>query len=141
MADDVPFEDAYWVDPGRLMAGPHPGGGSEEATTARVSALLDAGILCSINLTEPHEEAATDRYEEIMHRMGISVTSERASSEQTVPSQTRTTAVQSLMMRLAAGEQVGMPGSRRRDPRPSNHRRRDRCFVETPVTRIVERGP
>ncbi len=62
----VPFEDAYWVDPGRLMAGPHPGGGSEDATRERAASLLDAGILCAINLTEPHEERPEDRYEDLL---------------------------------------------------------------------------
>lgn len=65
MAGAPPFEDAYWVDPGRFMAGPHPGGGSEEATRARVESLIDAGILCVLNLTEPHEEGPHDRYEEL----------------------------------------------------------------------------
>lgn len=65
----VPFEDAYWVDPGRFMAGPHPGGASAEATRARTAALVDAGILCCINLTEPHEEGPEDRYEDLMASM------------------------------------------------------------------------
>ncbi|MBW2264036.1 MAG: dual specificity protein phosphatase family protein [Deltaproteobacteria bacterium] len=62
----APFEDAYWVDPGRFMAGPHPGGGSAEATRARTASLLEAGILCAINLTEPHEEKQEDRYEDVL---------------------------------------------------------------------------
>jgi hypothetical protein len=65
----VPFEDAYWVDPGRFMAGPHPGGGSEEETGARVAALLDAGVLCALNLTESHEERPAERYEEAMRTL------------------------------------------------------------------------
>jgi hypothetical protein len=65
----VPFEDAYWVDPGRFMAGPHPGADTPERTAARVEALLDAGILCALNLTESHEERPAERYEEAMHAL------------------------------------------------------------------------
>jgi protein-tyrosine phosphatase len=60
----VPFEDAYWVVPGRLLAGPHPSGGSREATARRTLALVDAGIRCIVNLTMSQEERPGDRYEE-----------------------------------------------------------------------------
>lgn len=37
----------YWVQPGRLLAGPYP--------DHRLERLLDAGITHFVNLTEPHE--------------------------------------------------------------------------------------
>jgi predicted protein tyrosine phosphatase len=58
-----PFEDAYWVVRGELMAGPHPGGRTIEETAHRLSLLTDAGIRRLINLTLPHEERAEQRYE------------------------------------------------------------------------------
>jgi ADP-ribosylglycohydrolase len=50
-----PIPNSYWVEPGRMLAGEHPDGGSEQATRARIEALLDAGVKCFVNLTEPDE--------------------------------------------------------------------------------------
>ena len=48
----VPLPNSYWVRPGRLLAGEHPGEG--------LSRLLEAGIDCFIDLTQPHEVAPYD---------------------------------------------------------------------------------
>lgn len=66
---DAPIEDSYWVSPGRLLAGPHPGGRSTEETRGRAAALLGAGIRCTINLAEPHEEKPEQLYEEVFRTL------------------------------------------------------------------------
>lgn len=55
-----PLDNAYWVEPGRLLAGEHPAGGSDEATRARVHRLLAAGVDVFLDLTAPGE---VDDYE------------------------------------------------------------------------------
>ena len=51
----VPLPNSYWVLPGRLLAGEYPGGSTPELTRERLSRLLDAGIDCFIDLTQPQE--------------------------------------------------------------------------------------
>jgi ADP-ribosylglycohydrolase len=50
-----PLPNSYWVEPGRILAGEYPAGRSEEETTERLKRLLDAGIDCFFDLTEPGE--------------------------------------------------------------------------------------
>ncbi|MCA9710128.1 MAG: dual specificity protein phosphatase family protein [Myxococcales bacterium] len=52
-----PIDDAYWADPGRLLAGPYPLLGLTEAEQRRraVEALLDAGVRTVIDLRTPVE--------------------------------------------------------------------------------------
>ena len=50
-----PIPNSYWVEPGRMLAGEHPHGGSERETRERVAALLAAGIRGFIDLTQPDE--------------------------------------------------------------------------------------
>ncbi len=52
-----PIEGSYWVQPGRLLAGPYPAARSEAETRARLRALLEAGVSVFVDLTEPHEYA------------------------------------------------------------------------------------
>lgn len=40
--DAAPFPASYWVEPGRLAAGAHPGGGAR--ADGKLAALIDAGI-------------------------------------------------------------------------------------------------
>lgn len=58
-----PLPNSYWVEPGRILAGEYPAGGSEVATRDRLRRLLAAGIDCFIDLTEPGE---LDTYEEFL---------------------------------------------------------------------------
>ena len=51
----APLRNSYWVLPGRLLAGEHPGGKSREQTRQRLKQLLDAGVECFIDLTLPAE--------------------------------------------------------------------------------------
>jgi protein-tyrosine phosphatase len=65
----APLQDSYWVLPGKLLAGPHPGGASGPETERRASLLLATGIRCVVNLTEHHEEKSEQRYEEAFSRL------------------------------------------------------------------------
>jgi ADP-ribosylglycohydrolase len=56
-AQKAPLPNSYWVVPGRLLAGEHPGGGSLATTTQRLHALLSAGVTLFIDLTEEGEVA------------------------------------------------------------------------------------
>jgi hypothetical protein len=57
-APPPPLAEAYWVVPGRLMAGPHPGGFRPSLAGERVERLLEAGISYFLNLTEAGEALA-----------------------------------------------------------------------------------
>jgi len=57
-----PLPNSYWVEPGRILAGEYPAGADEEATLARLRRLLDAGIDCFIDLTEPGEREPYDAF-------------------------------------------------------------------------------
>jgi ADP-ribosylglycohydrolase len=59
-ATDLPLPNTYWVLPGQLLAGEHPGGVTPAETQQRVKMLLDAGIQCFIDLTGPDELAPYD---------------------------------------------------------------------------------
>jgi ADP-ribosylglycohydrolase len=51
----LPIPNSYWVEPGGILAGEHPDGGSESATRARIEALLGAGVRGFIDLTQVDE--------------------------------------------------------------------------------------
>jgi len=53
-----PLPNSYWVEPGRLLAGEHPGGVSWSVTVERLQALLAAGVTLFVDLTEDHELAS-----------------------------------------------------------------------------------
>jgi hypothetical protein len=50
-----PHANCYWLVPGRVLAGEHPGAVLGTSLTATVDALLDAGVREFIDLTEEHE--------------------------------------------------------------------------------------
>jgi len=53
---NVPFANTYWVVPHQFLAGEHPVEVSDNATVARLTALLDAGVRTFVNLTEEREK-------------------------------------------------------------------------------------
>lgn len=53
--------DAYWVEPGRLMAGEYPGGWNQRSARRKLRALIDAGVRTFVDLTEDGE---LERYDE-----------------------------------------------------------------------------
>jgi len=52
--------NTYWVLRARLLAGEHPGGATTGLTRERLQRLLQAGVGCFIDLTQPEEVAAYD---------------------------------------------------------------------------------
>jgi ADP-ribosylglycohydrolase len=52
-----PIDASYWVRPGRLLVGEHPGSRSRGKSKERLRRFLEAGITCFIDLTEPNEIA------------------------------------------------------------------------------------
>jgi ADP-ribosylglycohydrolase len=61
-----PFQDCYWVEPGKLLAGEYPGTGNEEDTSRRLRALLECGITAFVDLTRENEYGLPP-YEELLH--------------------------------------------------------------------------
>ncbi len=51
----LPFPCAYWVEPGKLLAGEYPGAKKPGEATRKLRGLLDCGIRQVVNLMEPHE--------------------------------------------------------------------------------------
>ena len=51
----VPFSQAYWAVPGRLMAGCYPGSEDRDEARQKLGGLIACGIRHVINLMEPHE--------------------------------------------------------------------------------------
>jgi hypothetical protein len=54
---DVPFERAYWADPGRLLAGPYPAEYHPADTQRNLSRLVDLGIRSVVSLMQAREES------------------------------------------------------------------------------------
>jgi protein-tyrosine phosphatase len=63
MAEDytesLPY-GVYWVQPGHLLAGPHPGAWNENQGRQRIRRLLDLGVTFFVDLTEPDETQGYD---------------------------------------------------------------------------------
>jgi len=59
-ANPTPLRNSYWVVPGKVLAGEHPGGTNAEATRERLQRLVAAGVECFMDLTEPRELKAYD---------------------------------------------------------------------------------
>lgn len=55
-----PLANSYWVEPGRLLAGEYPAGGSLAETTERLQKLLAAGVTLFLDLTADGEVSAYD---------------------------------------------------------------------------------
>lgn len=57
---ELPLPNCYWVLPGKLLAGEHPGGSTPELTSTRLSRLIESGVTCFVDLTEPDEIPSYD---------------------------------------------------------------------------------
>ena len=66
MIPDRPYDNSYWVHPGRLLAGEYPGDGSDETARRKLGNLLDHGIDCFIDLTHAGE---LDPYEPVLREL------------------------------------------------------------------------
>ena len=81
----VPFNQTYWVVPGKLMAGCYPGSEVRAEADSNLTGLLDHGIRHIINLMEPGEinhagrrfESYQGRFRDIAAAKGFEVTVER----------------------------------------------------------------
>jgi protein-tyrosine phosphatase len=62
---DRPLPSAYWVEPGPLLAGAHPGARSPETARRQLAALLDAGVTHVFDLTT-HGEYGVPHYAELL---------------------------------------------------------------------------
>ncbi len=52
-----PIDASYWVVPGRLLVGEHPGSRSRAQSMERLRRFLEAGVTCFLDLTELREMA------------------------------------------------------------------------------------
>ena len=91
------YSGAWWIIPGRLLAGPYPAGNDEQSTREILASLLAAGLRSVINLTEedevngdgevPHIPAYEDALEEMGEQLGSVIEIERFAIEKgTAPS-------------------------------------------------------
>ncbi len=55
MHHDHPIPNSYWVRPGRLLAGEHPGARDKRQSRQRLRRLLEAGVTFFLDLTEAGE--------------------------------------------------------------------------------------
>jgi protein-tyrosine phosphatase len=55
----IPYIDSYWVIPDKFLAGAYPGGPDEETTRKKVQSLINAGIDCVVDLTQPGDAFTT----------------------------------------------------------------------------------
>jgi ADP-ribosyl-[dinitrogen reductase] hydrolase len=58
-----PLPATYWIVPGRLLVGEHPGSKSRADAMDRVRRFLAAGVTCFVDLTDPQEVPS---YEEVL---------------------------------------------------------------------------
>jgi len=93
--NSIPFNQAYWVIPGKLMAGCYPGSEAPAEADLNLAGLLDHGIRHFLNLMEPGEINRAGRrfvpYEEPLNKIsaarGYQVTVERlAIKDMAIPS-------------------------------------------------------
>ena len=85
IADSVPFNQAYWVEPGRFMAGCYPGAEHSVDAQDKLKGLLEHGIRRIINLMESAEvnrngipfELYEDQMTTIARSIGCSVEFDR----------------------------------------------------------------
>jgi len=74
----VPYPNTYWVVPGCLLAGEHPGDLTEEFRSTRLSGLIDAGIRIFIDLTLEREmEPYCTSLRDLAEERGLEVTALR----------------------------------------------------------------
>jgi ADP-ribosyl-[dinitrogen reductase] hydrolase len=51
----TPLPNTYWVVPGRVLAGEYPAAPDRAESRMRLARLIDAGVGCFLDLTQPHE--------------------------------------------------------------------------------------
>ena len=53
LSDALPFSEAYWVEPGKFMAGEYPGARYYQTAQKRIQSLIRSGVTLVIDLTMP----------------------------------------------------------------------------------------
>lgn len=84
-----PFDDCYWVIPGRLLAGEYPGTQTPWQSPVKLARLLDAGITYFLDLTSKKDplKSYAKPLQTLAARRGISVIhSRRPISDMSCPS-------------------------------------------------------
>jgi hypothetical protein len=51
----TPLPNTYWVVPGQVLAGEYPGAPDRAESRLRLARLIDAGVGCFLDLTQPDE--------------------------------------------------------------------------------------
>jgi len=101
-----PFEDAYWVEAGRLMAGAYPGEYEAALSERRLRGLVQCGIRTFITLMEAREESPDLRIEpaygraleRVAQHQRVSVACQRFDiHDMSVPSREQMDAIQSAI--------------------------------------------
>lgn len=67
MNDFKPISNSYWVEPGRLLAGEHPGHWDETVARRRISGLLDAGIRRFIDISGRSDKVSA--YDQLLEKI------------------------------------------------------------------------
>jgi ADP-ribosyl-[dinitrogen reductase] hydrolase len=106
--------DAYWVIPGKVLAGPYPGAPSKAEARRKLEGFVDAGVTCFLDLTEEGEGPGNGLtpYAELLRRIarerGTKVTHVRMPIRDVdIPSAWLMRAIQATLTEaLAAGEVV-----------------------------------
>jgi protein-tyrosine phosphatase len=94
-----PPGDSYWVEEGRLLAGPYPGDPDPDRERERLAAFLDFGVRRFVDLTEPGEHPPyAPTLERIASQRALDVDHVRlAIPDKTVPSRERMRAILDLI--------------------------------------------
>ncbi|MEY2449632.1 MAG: ADP-ribosyl-[dinitrogen reductase] hydrolase [Acidimicrobiaceae bacterium] len=71
--DQDPLVHAWWVEPGRLLAGEYPGNEREDKASLKLNVLVDAGIRTFVDLTTPEDRLLPygDTLQDIGARRGL----------------------------------------------------------------------
>jgi len=106
-----PPDDAYWVEPGSVMAGPYPGAKHKQEAEQKLRDYIDAGVTCFLDLTV-EGESGLKPYGALLQTLaaerGIDVVHLRLPvSDLDVPTKWRMRLIQTALREaVAAGETV-----------------------------------
>ncbi len=103
---DLPFERVYWVEPGRLLAGPYPAEYDAHLTGRNILRLFESGIRSFISLMEAREESCDQQsrssyvavVERVASRLGVEFEWQRFEiHDMSVPDAARMDAIQAAI--------------------------------------------
>lgn len=97
MPSDFPISNSYWVRPGRLLAGEHPGARDNRQSRQRLRLLLEAGVALFLDLTEAGEYGM-EPYVDLLRDEALALG--RVVEHQRMPIQDRGTPTSGQMTRI-----------------------------------------